>query len=433
MHPMSVFAAPGGAAANAPLPRAPKTAWLALRGRIERWRWPLAMGLATIACLYAFWPIGTLIRGWNDSSFLYAAGRTWLSGFSPYDFERWNAEWAAVRPIADIVQPMPFVYPPHWGPIGALLAMVPWPVASRLWDGINVLAYVGACVFSIKLLTGDVRQLLATTPAVWVFLAVATLNVAVRQSIFQGQLTIVPLLGVVGAFWAWHHRRLGWLIVFGYLASLKPQLGLLPLLYIFLNGGHKGISLAALAAGGVAVLSMLPSGLEHVHADLSHVMTLHAQLEFNQPDQYFNVPALAARYLPEQLVMTVGPVLAIVLVIVMTVMRRRQLASAVLHDPLWQASIVMAVTGALMPLHAYDLVIYTPLALLAYRLRSSWMVLPLLVLILSGGRSHLFARYFDLQLPPPIVTTAVALTIVIAARKTVLRATSLSTGCAATS
>jgi hypothetical protein len=311
--------------------------------------------------------------------------------------------------------------------------MVPWPVASRLWDGINVLAYVGACVLSIKLLTGDVRQLLATTPAVWVFLAVATLNVAVRQSIFQGQLTIVPLLGVVGAFWAWHHRRVGWLIVFGYLASLKPQLGLLPLLYIFLNGGHKGISLAALAAGGVAVVSMLPSGLEHVHADLSHVMTLHAQLEFNQPDQYFNVPALAARYLPEQLVMTVGPVLAIVLVIVMTVMRRRQLASAVLHDPLWQASIVMAVTGALMPLHAYDLVIYTPLALLAYRLRSSWMVLPLLILILCGGRSHLFARYFDLQLPPPIVTTAVALTIVIAARKTVLRATSLATGCAATS
>jgi len=81
----------------------------------------------------------------------------------------------------DIVQPMRSL-PSHWGPIGALLAMCPARCFAALGMH-NVLARTwAACVFSIKLLTGDVRQLLGDHAAVWVFLAVATLNVAVRQS-----------------------------------------------------------------------------------------------------------------------------------------------------------------------------------------------------------------------------------------------------------
>jgi hypothetical protein len=387
----------------------------ALMGRIDhRWRWPLAMTLVAAAAMYAFWPIAKFPRGWNDTSFLYAAGRTWLNGFSPYDFARWNVEWAAVRPIADIVQPMPFVYPPHWGPIAVLLGLLPWAVASRIWDAVNVVAYLGACAFVLTLAGGRVRDL-AAKPAVWVFLAIATLNVAVRQSVFQGQLTIVPLLGIAGAFWAWREKRTMYLVLFASIASLKPQLALLPLLYLFLNGGHVPVLLAGVAAGATGLLSMLPSQIERLPADLSHVMTLHTQLEFNQPDQYFNLPALAAGSLPGQSFMMAGPILAFILVIAMTLMRRRGMAPTVLRDPLWQLSILVALTGALLPVHAYDLVIYTPLGLLAYRLRASWTSPLLLVFVLTAGRSHLFARYLDLPLPPPLVTGAVALTVVAAA------------------
>lgn len=208
----------------------------------DRWRWLITIALAAGAAIYAFWPVARLTSGWNDSSFLYAAGRTWTTGFSPYDFERWNAEWTAVRPITEVAQPMPFVYPPHWGPVAVLLAQLPWPVASRVWDVVNVVAYLGAGVFTLRICGGHVREL-AAKPAVWMFLAIATLNVAVRQSVFQGQFTIVPLLGIAGAFWAWHEKKTTWLVLFAFVASLKPQLGLLPLLYLFLNGGHVACTL----------------------------------------------------------------------------------------------------------------------------------------------------------------------------------------------
>ena len=86
------------------------------------------MALAAGAAMYAFWPIVKLTRGWNDFSFLYAAGRTWLAGFSPYDFDRWNVEWAAVRPIANVVEPMAFVYPR----IGAR-SRFSWPCCHGPW------------------------------------------------------------------------------------------------------------------------------------------------------------------------------------------------------------------------------------------------------------------------------------------------------------
>jgi hypothetical protein len=233
--------------------------------------------------------------------------------------------------------------------------------------------------------------------------------------VFQAQFTIVTMLGIAGAFWAWHEKKTAWLVVFAFVASLKPQLGLLPLLYLFLNGAHAAVLVAGVLAGGMALLSMLPSGLGRMPADLANITALHTQLDFNQPDQYFNLPALAASYLSGISFMIAGPILASALVIAMTWMRRQQIASSVLRDPLWQLCIVMALTPALMPVHAYDLVVYAPLGLLAYRLRSSWVILPLFAFMLSAGRSHVFAAYLGVPLPPPVVTGAVALVVAAAA------------------
>jgi hypothetical protein len=379
-----------------------------------RWRWAIAVVVTTAAALYAFWPIATLARGWNDFSFVYAAGQTWLSGFSPYDFDRWRAEWDRVRPIMDIAQPMPYVYPPHWAPIAVALALLPWRAASHAWDAINVLAYVGVCAFSLKIYGGSTRALLAK-PAVWICLGLATMNVAVRQSVFQGQLTIVALLGIAGAFWAWSERRTVWLAVFVFIASLKPQLGLLAIIYLLLNGGHVGVLVAGVAAGILGFLSMLPSGIERLPADLSHVMALHTQLDFNQPSQFFSLPALAAGYLSAQAFMLAGPLIAVAAVLVMTAMRREGLAPGILGDPLWQFGIVAVLTGALMPVHAYDLVVYAPLGLIAYRIRASWTSPAIFALLLLAGRSHVFARHLDVGPPAPLVTGAIALAVVGAA------------------
>ena len=371
-----------------------------------RWYWPIAVALVIVSVVYAFWWIPTRVRPWNDFAFVYAAGRSWLAGVSPYNFDRWNAEWAAIRPPeTHVAQPMPFMYPPHWGPIAALMALLPWPVAMRVWDAVNVLTYLGACIFSAKLV-GVELQALARQPSVWLVLAIATLNPALRYSIFQSQMAIFSTFGVVGAFWAWHEKRKVWLAVFAFIASLKPQVGVLPLLYVFLNGGHAGVLWAAAAALITGFLSMVPTDLARFPADIADNYLLHKRLDFNQPNEFSSLPALTAGYLSADMFMLIGPVLATVLVSVMTWMRRRGTAPAVFDDPLWQLSLVMAATGALMPVHGYDLVIYTPLAFLAYRLKSTPTVLLLAGLIVMHRR---------LPLPAAFLTGGIAAVVVVAA------------------
>src|SRR5690348_14713609 len=100
--------------------------WRQLR---NDWRWMVAAALVAISLLYAVIPLVDAVRPWNDFAFVYAAGRTWVKGLSPYDFERWNAEWVAIRPPdTEVSQPMPFMYPPYWGPLAVTFGVLPWPV-----------------------------------------------------------------------------------------------------------------------------------------------------------------------------------------------------------------------------------------------------------------------------------------------------------------
>ena len=71
---------------------------------------------------------------------------------------------------------------------------------------VNVVAYLGSCALSLRLLEKDVRRL-AARPAIWLFLGITTVNVALRQSVFNGQFTIVVILGIAGAFFAWQTKK----------------------------------------------------------------------------------------------------------------------------------------------------------------------------------------------------------------------------------
>jgi len=115
----------------------------------------------------------------------------------------------------------------------------PGRVASRLWDGINVLAYVGACVFSIKLLD-RVTSVSFSRPR-------PRVGVSRRRDIERGCASIDLSRPAHGSC----HSSVssersgrgitedGWLIVFG-ISRLLNHSSITPLLYIFLHGGHKG-------------------------------------------------------------------------------------------------------------------------------------------------------------------------------------------------
>jgi hypothetical protein len=379
------------------------------------WRWPIVGVLMAVALAYAFWSLHARVRPWNDFAFVYAAGRTWLEGLSPYDFDRWDAQWVAIRPADTVVsQPMSYMYPPHWGPLAVLLAEMPWPVASRFWDGFSIVAYAATVALCVRLLGGRWPDALRQ-PALWLFIALATLNPSLRYSIWQSQMTTFTAFGVVGAYWAWHEKRLGWLVVFAFVAALKPQLSLLALLYLFLNGGHVGVALAAIAALVVSAVSMLPSGLENLPGQYAHCYALHMQLVFNDPKNFSNLPALFFSRSSQHAFMPVSTLLAVAAATGLTLARRVDSRPfPVLESPLWQLAIVAAITAALMPVHAYDLVIYTPVVILAYELRASWIGALLVGLVLFAGRPGFVAAHLHLQQASSYLTTAILLTLALA-------------------
>jgi hypothetical protein len=379
-----------------------------------RWRWPIAVALVAVAAAYAFWPLHVPLRPWNDFAFVCSAGRTWLKGASPYDFPTWNAEWATIRPPGALVsQPMPFVYPPHWAPIAVLAAALPWPVASRLWDCVSVLSFAGAAWLSVKLL-GSAVPAAVRQPRTWASLAFAALNPAVRYSAWQSQMALFATVGIVGAFWAWHERRVAWLAVFGFLASLKPQLSLPVLVYLFLSGGHLGLLIGAAAAVAVGVVAMIPSGLAALPTQFRDVYALHVAVEFNGPAQFSNLPA----FFPwsggsrEFLSASTAAGIAASVVLVLATRHARKLDAHLVPHPLWQLGILVAMTGALMPLHGYDLVIYTPLIVLAGELRWRWISLLIVVLSLFAAREEFLRAYVPIAQAGAYLTTAILLTMV---------------------
>ncbi len=368
-----------------------------------------------VATIYAFWQLHQRVRPWNDFAFICAAGRTWLRGASPYDFAIWNAEWGAIRPAWTVVsQPMPYVYPPHWAPIAVLAALVPWPVASRAWDVVSVLSFAGTAVFSVKML-GPAATNAVRRPGVWASVAFAALNPGIRYSAGQSQTALFATFGVAGAFWAWHEKRVAWLAVFGFIASLKPQVSLAALTYLFLTGGHLGLFIGAAVAVTVGVLAMIPSGVANMPAQLAHGYSLHAHIAFNDPKVFSNLlaffpwPGGSRQFLATS--MATGLAASVALGVAARQARKRR--AAMIPGPLWQLSILAAVTGTLMPVHAYDLVIYTPLVVLAYELRWRWVASLLIALSLFAARVAFLSAHVPIPQMGSYLTTAMVLTLAV--------------------
>jgi hypothetical protein len=345
----------------------------------ERWTWAVALTLLVGAATYTLLPLRHVQRGWNDFAFIYVAGRAWVKGLSPFDVDAYRPLWSAVTPSSfEGVWPqgLTYMYPPHFALLAVPLSLLGWPAAARVWDAIGILSFVAAVVLSLRIVSLR-RRGVASDPWWWVFLGLATLNAAVRWTLRGGQMPLLPLVGVVGAFWALAEKRTAWLAVFAFTAALKPQIGFVPLLYIALNGGLAGVvwgGVAALVVGGAA---MAPTHLALFPSQLVNCFRSHQSIGFNTPDQMDGMLALLARFDRNRRFVLLTPLLSIAFTSWLTRARRvgGTALSAALADPAKQAALVIAGTAAIMPLHSYDLVIYSPLMLFAYDIRPRWLAL----------------------------------------------------------
>ena len=157
---------------------------------------------------------------------------------------------------------------------------------------------------------------------------------------------------------------------------------------------------------------MIPSGWGDPR-QLAHGYALHAHIAFNDPKAFSNLlaffpwPGGSRQFLSTSIATGLAASVALG--------ARRpasaQAAPGLMPGPLWQLSIVAAVTGTLMPVHAYDLVIYTPLVVLAYELRWRWVASLLIALSLLAARAAFLSAHVPIPQAGPCLTTATLLTL----------------------
>ena len=374
-----------------------------------RWRNAAALVVCAAALLYTIWPLREAYRSWNDFRFVYVAGLNWLRGISPYDFEAWVANWRGV-PHDFLAGPptQPFVYPPHWALLAVPLAALPWHWATRIWDVVSVAAFAA----TVALCGSMLGRGSWSRPALWLLAAAATFSGVVRYALWESQMGLLPLLGVVGAVSAWRRGSPRALAAFAFVAALKPQIAALPLLFLLLNGGHAGVLRGGLVAVAVSVAAMIPVGLSRFPAQFHRCLRLHMGAGFNQRDNFTNLSVLWAHLDGADAWFWVSPALALAAIALLTMSRRRSPdgpLAAMLDDPLWLLSLLASLSAALLPLHRYDLVIYTPVFFLALRIRPLWLSLALVALVEAADRPHLLDRLLGHGAREPWLTLGVAL------------------------
>lgn len=189
-----------------------------------------------------------------DMRILYLAGEIWHRGWSAYT----HAPPGPVDPwLTDAVSEYDFAYPPQIAPLCLLLAA--WsPVGARiLMTGLNVAAaalLAAVCVYLVREPQPDGGPPPADSSS-WFIPAIVIGNFATAFVIWAGQTTLIATLALMVGWQC--ARRDRWLIGGALLAvaSIKPQLSFLVMLWIVLERRWRVLAAAAV---GVVVLAAVP-------------------------------------------------------------------------------------------------------------------------------------------------------------------------------
>jgi len=224
------------------------------RGRILPW--------VVLSCASAFTvALGILGMGHGgrastnlDMRWLYLAGMYWRDGISAYT----PTLSSPIDPwLREAVQRYDFAYPPQIAPLCLLLAA--WsPAGARiLMTGLNVVAAALLAAFCVRLAREPEPHGHPPAASLSSLLIPALVigNFATAFVIWAGQTTLIATLALM---LGWHcARRERWLVGGALLAAstIKPQLSLLAMLWLVLEGRWRAL---AAAAAGVVILAAVP-------------------------------------------------------------------------------------------------------------------------------------------------------------------------------
>ncbi|HET8706812.1 MAG TPA: glycosyltransferase family 87 protein, partial [Pseudomonadales bacterium] len=377
----------------------------------------LLMLLVVAIIGYTVYPLHTFFRGWNDFRWVYVAGKTWLQGDSPYNFPVFGEIFDAT-PYSLFTEKtnQPFMYPPHWSLLAVPLGGLSYEAANRIWDFLSVSAYLGTLWLLFKLTKARLQQANAQQ-VVLLLVCLATLNGAIRFHLTASQMSLIPLFGVVGAFFSWEQRDTVNLALFAFIAMLKPQISLLPLLFLLLNGGHRGVLIGGVAATVVSLVSLgfTQNGILAFPEHMIDCIGRHMGASFNKKESFSNLSALIARIPNGKHYFWIGPTLAFVWLLGMVYWYKRHQNHPQLKNPVLLLALVCAATPALIPLHVYDLVIYTPVLFASIFIRPWLLSIVIVLLVQIVGRVHLLSKAsLDMYKFMPLLTMSILISTSVA-------------------
>ncbi len=327
-----------------------------------------------------------------DTRFWFLGGRCWLGGESPYDLESFLAAWTNAFGDGPVFRAS-FVYPGAVLPVSLALGAMSWDAARWTMRAANVAMLVG----SMLLMRRMARDRGGTVPPgrdVWI--GAAALVPGVALTLFQGQLSLFATFGLCSAWWGLSRGKTSWLVAGLYLASIKPQLTAVPIVFLLvLHGSARTWGVAVLVAASHALV-MIWSGPARLFEELRGSLAEHAAQEFNRPDNYdslvAHLPGIAASHGLQRAGLVLGIVLAAALGV-----RARVRPPTLPHAEQRWMQVALVVTGIFMPIHRYDLAIHVPLVASLWALTKPARAATMFALVLlHGGAStvcwHVEAR-----------------------------------------
>lgn len=265
--------------------------WWQARPSLSRWLLVLSVSLAGVYSLRSGFMGGGAARH-IDTAYFFAAGKCWVNGGSPYDFAFYSETFDTYFDI----RRAPFVFPPTIVFFCLPLGFVDWEIAQHLWDLFNALALAALIAVCLKL-----QNAYSTGPRVepfaslWLLLGLTILGIP--GTLLTGQAALFPALGI-GLLLLGLKRASTWAIVIGViLASIKPQLSLIVVGFLFFATFRRATTAWIIAATSIAVISLVVFSIGgHGWSDYLASLGLHLSSDVAKFDDVTTMHGLASSF-----------------------------------------------------------------------------------------------------------------------------------------
>lgn len=344
---------------------------------------------------------GVFVPGaaWIDARSFYIAGRCWLDGSSPYDYEVFRQHWIAL--LAGDTYYTPFLFPPTLALISIPIAILPWSIARWVISALNIGALLLIWTFVI-LLIKDHPHVRGKFLMLFAFMGLSGLVGAIPEDIFLAQKSIFAVCGCMGAIFFWR-RNLPYLSgLFILIATFKPQISLLVLIYLLVTSNRSfKIRCFGFAVGCVAALFifLLPP-IPELISQLKTSYIAYREIPFNDASNYISILSIFRQF--KDLMIVLFTLISIVFVCYLAWLRHyshffnSDEYAIPQADYLGHIQIIFAITLVFLPIREYDLCLLVPmigtLPILFPRFWIPTTLIPLLILGRLNTINHIFSK-----------------------------------------